>query len=324
MLFKTQTHVPRRVLLLVALTMVALPAVAAYPDRPIKVVVPFAAGGAGDISARLVSEELRKILQVPVVVENRPGGNGLVGAAQLAKAAPDGYTIGFNGNTVHAGGHAVFKAMPFHPINDFAPIALTFSSPYVLVAGPQMPASSPSELLAWVQAHPKEATYSYHNGSSRVAAHLYLQRVRTSALAVPYVSPVAALTDVAGGTTAFGFYEPITVKGLMDAQRIRALAVTSDVRLPMLPEVPTLKESGVDVHLRAWTGCFAPAGTPEDVIATLSQAIKQALERAAVKEKAHSLGMAVEYLPPDRFREFIAAETQFWKKQFSDAGIAPQ
>lgn len=315
----------RLVSLLVAAFMVALPAAAAYPDRPIKVVVPFAAGGAGDISARLVSDELRKILQVPVVVENRPGGNGLVGAAQLAKAPPDGYTIGFSGNTVHAGGAAVFKSLPFHPVNDFTPIALTFSSPYVLVVGAQVPAHSPEELRAWIEAHSREASYSYHNGSSQIAAHMYLQRVKGKALAVPYVSAVSALTDVASGVTAFGFYEPITAKPLMDAQRVRALAVSSSERLPMLPELATLKESGLDgFQLRAWTGCFAPVGTPADVVLKLSEAVKQALQRASVKEKAHSLGMAVEYLSADRFREFIHTEAQFWKRRYDEAGIAPQ
>ncbi|WP_028602508.1 Bug family tripartite tricarboxylate transporter substrate binding protein [Ottowia thiooxydans] len=298
---------------------------AAYPNRPIKVVVPFAAGGAGDIAARIITEEIGKTLKTPVVIENRPGGNGLVGASYLAKAVPDGYTIGYSTNTVHAGGLAVFKTLPFHPVNDFTPIALTFSSPQVLVVKNDNPAKTEAELRSWIQANPKTASYSYHNGGSQISANLYLKRIQASGLAVPYVSPVAALTDVVGGVTVFGFYEPVAAKPLIDSQRVRALAVTSSARLPLLPGVPTLIESGLpDTELRTWAGFFAPAGTPQPIIRALGEAVKNALEQASVRDKAHSLGMAVEYLPPDRFREFLGTDAQFWKKRYEEAGIAPQ
>ncbi|WP_028602509.1 Bug family tripartite tricarboxylate transporter substrate binding protein [Ottowia thiooxydans] len=311
--------------LLIASAATAQPNSSTYPNRPIKVLVPFAAGGGGDIAARLISEEMSKTLKTPVVIENRPGGNGLVGAAQLAKAAPDGYTIGFSGSTVHAGGHAVFKTMPFHPINDFAPIALAFSSPQVLVVKSESSIKTEAELRSWIQANPKTASHSHHNGGSQIAAHLYLKRIQASALGVPYVSPVAALTDLVGGVTAFGFYEPVAAKPLIDSQRVRPLAVSSRARLPLLSGVPTLIESGLtDTELRTWLGFFAPAGTPQPIIRVLGEAVKSALEQASVKEKAHSLGMAEEYLPPDRFRDFLGTDTQFWKKRYEEAGIQPQ
>lgn len=311
--------------LLAAHTAMAQSSPAAYPERPIKVVVPFAPGGGGDISARVLVDQLNKLLKVPLIVENRPGGNGLVGAGQLAKATPDGYTIGYSTNTVHAGGYAVFKTMPFHPVNDFEPIALTVSSPLVLAVKGENPAKTEAELRSWAQAHPKDASYSYHNGSSQTLGNLYLKRIQVSGLGVPYVSPVAALTDVVGGVTAFGFYEPMAAKPLIDSQRVRPLAVSSRARLPMLPTVPTLRESGLqDIEVRSWGGFFAPAGTPQPIVKVLAEAVKSALEQPGVKEKLQGLGMTVEYLPTSKFRDFITEDSRQWKIWYREAGIQPQ
>ncbi|WP_423459147.1 Bug family tripartite tricarboxylate transporter substrate binding protein [Ottowia sp. VDI28] len=310
--------------LLASTTALAQPG-AAYPDRPVKVVVPFAPGGGGDIAARVISEQLHRTLKVPVIIENRPGGNGIVGAGYLAKAPPDGYTIGYSTNTVHAGGLAVFKTMPFHPVDDFAPVALTVSSPLVLAVKGENPAKTEAELRAWIQANPKDASYSYHNGSSQTLGNLYMKRIQAAGLAVPYVSPVAALTDVSGGVTAFGFYEPMAAKPLIDSQRVRPLVVSSHARLPMLPAVPTLLEVGLrDIEVRSWGGFFAPAGTPQPIIKALAEAVKGALEQPSVKAKLQGLGMTVEYLPDTKFRDFIAADSRQWKAWYQEAGIQPQ
>lgn len=311
--------------LFAATTALAQPGGAAYPDKPIKVVVPFAPGGGGDIAARVICEQMSRALKVPLIIENRPGGNGIVGAGYLAKAAPDGYTIGYSTNTVHAGGLAVFKTMPFHPVNDFAPIALTVSSPLVLAVKGENPAKTEAELRAWIQANPREASYSYHNGSSQTLGNLYMKRIHAAGLAVPYVSPVAALTDVSGGVTAFGFYEPMAAKPLIDSQRIRPLAISSHARLPMLPAVPTLSEAGLrDIEVRSWGGFFAPAGTPQPAVKILTEAVRGALEQPAVKEKLQGLGMTVEYLPDAKFRDFITADSRQWKAWYLEAGIQPQ
>ena len=319
----------RMLLAATLLAAAAMPAAAEnaadYPSRPIKFISISAAGSGGDVLSRMITDKMAPILKSTFVIENRPGASGAIATEMLAKAAPDGYTIGYSTNTVHAGGLAVFKTMPFHPVNDFAPIALTVSSPLVLAVKGENPAKTEAELRAWIQANPREASYSYHNGSSQTLGNLYMKRIHAAGLAVPYVSPVAALTDVSGGVTAFGFYEPMAAKPLIDSQRIRPLAISSHARLPMLPAVPTLSEAGLrDIEVRSWGGFFGPAGMPQPAVKILTEAVRGALEQPAVKEKLQGLGMTVEYLPDAKFRDFITADSRQWKAWYLEAGIQPQ
>ncbi len=181
----------------------AAPAIAeSYPARPVHMVVPFAAGGGADIIARLLAEEMRKDLGVPVLIENRPGASGLIGAEAVARALPDGYTLLFTTNTTHAAAPALFKKLPFDPIRDFRPIAVAARGPFVLLVRQESSLKTPGELVEWMKRNPAQANYAYSNSTSQVAAASFVKSANLPANAVPYKGATAAITDVIGGTAA--------------------------------------------------------------------------------------------------------------------------
>jgi tripartite-type tricarboxylate transporter receptor subunit TctC len=311
--------------LLAAATVSAAAASHAYPDKPIKLIIPFAPGGSGDVIGRVIGDELRKILNTTIVVENRPGGNGLVGAGQIAKSPPDGYTIGYSTNTVHTGGFSAFKTMPFHPINDFEPIALTASAPLILAVNVDHPAKTLKEFVDWAKKNPTAASYTHHNGGSHIAGSTFMRLLGVDGLSVPYTSPVAASADLVGGRAAFGFFEPVTIKSLLDGNRLRALGVSADKRLALLPAVPTFKEAGAPKFIqRSWAGFFAPAGTPKTIVDKLSESIRTALSSPQIVERFGAMGTAVDFVPASEFKKFLLTDTEVWKARYRDAGIEPQ
>lgn len=295
-----------------------------YPDAPIKVIVPFAVGGAGDTGSRIVSEEIGRILNVPVVVENRPGSSALIGSTLLAKASPDGYTIGYNTNTIAATGRYLFKKLPFDPFEAFVPIALVHSGAMVLAVHKDAPVNSVSEFLAWVKTNPG-ATFSYHNSSTQVAGTRLSSVAGISSTAVSYNSPVAAMTDLSGGVLTFGFVEPGVVRPFVESNRLKILAVSSARRSGLLPDLPTLEESGVaDFDMKSWGGFFAPAGTPEHIVQTLSKAIGEALQSETVRERFVRTASDIDYLDSQAFKAFIQAQSEIWGDLIRQAGIEPK
>ncbi|HET7763511.1 MAG TPA: tripartite tricarboxylate transporter substrate binding protein [Burkholderiales bacterium] len=303
----------------------AAPAAMAQSAKPVRIVVPYAAGGAVDVVSRTVGQRMSEQMKSPVVVDNRPGANANLGADLVAKAAADGSTLlmGANGLATNV---SLFQNLPFDARRDFAPVGRVGYAPLVLVVSPASPAKSLTELLALARAKPGSLNYgSAGNGSSQhLATELLRIQTGIDVVHVPYKGGAPAITDLMGGRIAFFITNPVEVAANIKAQRLRALAVASPKRIAMLPEVPTFAEAGVPGYEAfVWWGLFAPAKTPHDTVARLSAEMLKALEDAGVREKLSALGAVVDPLGADAFDAFYRAEIEKWAKVVKTSGIQP-
>ena len=315
----------RFVVLLVAALAAPLAMAQGFPSKPIRIVVPFAAGGAVDVVARAVGQRMSEQMGSPVVVENRPGASANLGAELVSKAAPDGYTLlmGANGLATNV---TLFKNLPFDTLRDFAPIARVGYAPLVLVVPPSSPAKSLKELIALAKAQPGSLNYgSAGNGSSgHLATELLRINTKIDVVHVPYKGGGPALTDLMGSRLSFMLINPIEVISNIKAQRLRALAIASPKRIPMLPDVPTFTEAGVSGYdASVWWGLVAPAKTPKEIVARLSTEALKALENDGVKEKLLGLGAVIDPAGPDQFGKFLKDEIEKWAQVIKTSGIQP-
>lgn len=295
-----------------------------YPDRPIRVVIPFAAGGGGDINGRVVIDEMKSALGATMLVDNRPGAGATIGAEQVARAAPDGYTLLFTTGTSHSAAPALFKKVPFDPIKDFAPVALVNTGPLLLLVDSKAPVRDVKELLSWMKANPARAFYGYSSSTSRVAGNELTKRSGMPITAVPYNGASQVMTDLAGGAVGFTFVDIAAARPFLEGKRLRAIAVTSLRRTASFPEIPSVAESGFPgFETIAWAGFFAPAGTPGAIVNKLSESVRVALEKTRVRAHLISTGEP-HYLPPAEMAKFVQAQLVFWTQKIRDAGIEPQ
>ena len=270
-----------------------LTAAQAWPAKPIKYVVPFAAGGTTDILARTISEKLSVALGQPVVVENKPGAGGGLGAAEVAKAAPDGYTIMGGTISTHAINATLYKSLPYDPVKDFAAITLIARVPNMLVINNDIPAKDVAELIALMKANPGKWSFaSSGNGTSQhLSGELFKGMAGVDMQHIPYKGSPPALTDVMGGQVNMTFDNITTAWPLAKGGKLRALAVTTAKRSPVSPEVPTLAESGLPGYeIGSWQGVFAPAGTPPDIVKRLNTEIVKIINSPDVQKKLLELG----------------------------------
>ena len=314
---------------LLALPLISTPALAQapYPSRPLRLVVPFAPGGPSDTLARAFAERLSAQLGQTMLVENRSGAGSTVGSDVVAKAARDGHTLLFN-NVSHATNASFFRALPFDPLADFAPVALLAESPVVLLGAPNLPARSLVEFLALVRAQPGRFDYgSAGNGS---AAHLAVAKLLSAADLrmnhIPYRGVAPAMTDLTSGTIAL--VGDTATTGLAQARggTLRAFAVTSATRMPQAPDIPTVRESGAaglgDYAMTSWNVLLAPAGTPAPLVARLNAAVREAKAEPAFAARLIALGnTAMEDAPPEAVGRFLAAEQARWGEVLRGAGI---
>jgi tripartite-type tricarboxylate transporter receptor subunit TctC len=295
-----------------------------YPSKPIRLVVPFAAGGATDVLARLVGERLTASLGQQVVVDNRPGAGGNIGSDIVARAEPDGYTILMGAVGTHAINPSLYPKMPYDPVKDFAPVTLVASVPNVLVVNPEVPAKSVQELIDLAKAKPGELNFaSSGNGTSiHVSGELFKAMTGTDIVHVPYKGSGPAVTDLLGGQVQMMFDNMPSSLPHVKAGKLRALGVTSAKRSPALPEVPTIAEAGVPGYdATSWFGILAPAGTPEPVVTRLQGAIVQALGEPEMRQRMADLGAEPVGDTPAEFGQFITAELAKWAKVVNDAGV---
>jgi len=312
-------------MLCLALLVGLAPAALAQGSKPLHIVVPFPAGGAVDIVSRTVGQRMSELMKVPVVVDNRPGANANLGADAVAKSAPDGATLLMGANGL-ANNASLFKNLPYDARTDFAPVARVGYAPLVLVVAPDSPVKSPKELIALAKSQPGRLNYgSAGNGSSQhLATELLRLQTGINVVHVPYKGGAPAITDLMGGRLTFFITNPVEVAAHIKAGRLRALAVASPKRLPMLPEVPTFAEAGVPGYeAYVWWGLFAPAKTPKDVLARLGAETLSALEDPGVKEKLAALGAVVDPLGPEAFTRFFDDEIEKWAKVIKASGIQP-
>jgi len=296
-----------------------------YPTRPIKIIVPYAAGGAVDIVARNVGQPLSEALKQPVIVDNRPGASANIGMEMAAKSAPDGYTLLMASNGI-ATNMALFPNLAFDGRRDFAPIARVGYAPLVIVVPASSPAKSLKDLIAMAKAEPGKLTYaSAGNGSSgHLAGELLKSSAKIDVLHVPYKGGAPAITDLLGERISFMPINPVEVLAHIRSGRLRALAVASDKRFALLPEVPTAGEAGLPGYeASVWWGLVAPAKTPPEIVRQLNAETNKALADPAIAGKLSELGVVITPGAPEQFAAFINSQTELWAGVIKSAGIRP-
>lgn len=307
-----------------ALALIAASAHAqAWPSKPIRYIVPFAPGGTTDILARTVGDKLAIALGQPVVIENKPGAGGGVGAEITAKSAPDGYTIMGGTISTHAINASLYKSLPYDPIRDFAPIVLIARVPNMLVVHPDIPAKNVSELIALLRANPGKYTFaSSGNGTSQhLSGELFKSMAGAEMQHVPYKGSPPALQDVMGGQVSMTFDNITTAWPLAKGGKLRALAVTTAKRSAIAPDVPTLAEAGLPgFEVGSWQGVFAPAGTPPDIVKRLNAEIVKILNTPDVRDKLAALGAEVVGNSPEEFATMVKAEVGKWADVVKKSG----
>jgi tripartite-type tricarboxylate transporter receptor subunit TctC len=295
-----------------------------YPSKPVKIIVPFAPGGNVDITARLVAPGLSEALGHPVVVENKPGAGGTIGADLVAKSPPDGYTLLMGSNSTFSVAPSLYPKNPYHPLKDFAPVIMIASAPFVLVTNPGASARTAAELVAQGKANPGKLTMSSAGtgSSNHLVGELFQEISGARFTHVPYKGSGQALTDLMGGQVDLHFDQITSAASHIQAGKLRALLVTAPQRVPMLPEVPTATEAGyARFHATNVTGLIAPAGTPREVIDKLNAATRKVIAQPAIREKFAGLGADAVGGTPEEFGAYIKDDFSKWTRIVKEANV---
>ena len=297
---------------------------AAYPEKPITIVVPTAAGGANDVMARIVGQGMAALLKTTVIIDNKAGANGAIASEAVARSAPDGYTIMLGYIGTH-GMNPALQKLRYDPVKDFAPIGMVAASPTLMVANPKVPASSAKELVPLLKASPDK--YSYASAGSgtapQFAAEMFKLSTGTSILHVPYKGSAPGVTDTIGGQTQLMFPSLFTALPFVANGKLKALGVAGTKRSKALPDVPTLQEQGIaDVDVSQWYALFAPAKTPKAVIEQLNRALNATLSDKQVVKKLDEHGGEVETSTPEQLGARVEKELAKWKKVVQLARIS--
>ena len=297
-----------------AALLLAAPALA-QTTRPMRIIVPFPPGGSTDVLARRLAERLAPAMGMPVLVENRPGAGGTTGADYVAKSAPDGLTLlmGVTGSNAIAG--ALYPDLPYDPVRSFTPISRLVSAPLVLVVTNGHPATDVASYIATARATPGGTTYaSPGNGTSmHLTGVMFAQAAGVELTHVPYRGSAQALNDIIAGQVASSFADVLVVMLQIRAGSIRGLGITSPRRHPLMPDIPTMQEAGLaGFEAASWQGLFAPAGTPQPVVARLYAEVARAMMALDIRDAFARMGFLVEASPPAEFAEFVASETVRW------------
>jgi len=298
-----------------------------YPNKPVRMVVPFPPGGSTDLLARRLCEKLQASMGQPCIVENKPGAGGAVGSELVAKSPPDGYTVLMGVTGSHGISVSLNPRLPYHPLKDFAPISMVVTTSLVLVVGPSFPANTLAEYVAYAKGKPDQVTHSSPgNGTSmHLTGEMFNLAAGTKLVHVPYKGSAGAVNDLMGGQVQSMFGDFLVVYPQVKAGKIKALAVTSAKRHPMLPEVPTIAESGYPgFEALSWQGLFAPAGTPAEVVARLNAETLKALASEDFRESFARQGFTVAGSSPAEFRAFIEAEIPKWARIIKAGNVTLQ
>src|SRR5712691_2696807 len=295
----------------------------AWPAKPIRYIVPFAPGGTTDILARMVAAGLANVLGQAVVVENKPGQAGSVGSTELARAAPDGYTIGGGTVSSHAINATLYSKLPYDPLKDFAPITMLATLPNMLVVHPSLGVSSVQELIALLKANPNKYSFgSAGNGTSQhISGELFKIMTGVSMQHIPYKGSGPMIPDLLAGTIAMAFENFATAYPPVRAGRLKALGVTTAKRSSLVPEVPTLSEAGLDGYdISSWQALFAPGGTPKEIVARIHSEVAKALRESEMQRKIQELGADPGGMTPDALAALIKADIPRLGKIVRDSG----
>ena len=295
-----------------------------YPARPVRLMVPFPAGSATDQVARLVGQQLQEELKQPFVVENKPGAQGAIAAAEVARAAPDGYTLLVTTNTPQAANVSLFKKLPYDPVKDFAPVARIGTTSFMLMVKADAPVKSFKEFLADARAKPGKLSAGYGSSGSQVSLAMLKSMGKLEVVEVPYKGIPQTITDVLGGTLSFTFVDLGNALAQAKGGKLRGLAVTSAKRTPLAPDVPAVAEELKGYELIAWFALMAPAGTAPEIVQRLHELTVKGIGKAESKERFAAIGTDVAPLNPGELGKFIQSEIAHWAKLVKLAGIQPE
>lgn len=294
-----------------------------YPSKPIRLIVPMAAGGNGDIIARLIGQDLSGLLSQPVLVDNKPGAGGNIGADSVAKAPSDGYTLVLGAVGTHAINASLYKKMPYDIQRDFAPVTMMAAVPNVLVVHPSLPVYSVQDLIAYGKKHSGKLNFASSGAGSSIhlSGEMFKSMTGVEMAHVSYKGSAPALTDLIAGQVQLMFDNLPTSLPHIQAGKLRALAVTSPTRSPSLPSVPTMIEAGVPgFEAGSWFGILAPAGTPKDVVALLDRDIQRSLATPEMLRKLTERGFQPATKGPDAFAQYIGQEIRKWDRIVKQSG----
>ncbi len=312
--------------LALAAALLATPAAAQdYPTKPVTIVVPFAAGGAGDILARILSPRLEKAFGKPFVVENKPGAGGVIGAIATARAAPDGHTIMIAPSPTMAVNVTLYKKLPYDPVADFVPLAMAAQTPFVLVVNPSLPVKSVADLVKWVKA--QKGKVSYATAGAGVPHHLFAELLKTMTgiemSPVPYKGSVPAITDVVAGHVPLMFVDLGPGLASIQGGKVRAIGVSTATRLPVLPDVPPINDTVKGFNVASWQMVVAPAKTPRPIVDRLHAELKKQLATPEVSGQVAKTGMLpIPTTTVADLQAFVKSEIARWGKVVQQAGIA--
>jgi len=298
-------------------------ALALYPERIIRIVVPFAPGGGTDVIARTLAQEMAKDLGATVIIENKPGAGTIIGTQAVATSEPDGYTL-LMGTFANAVNPSLNAKLPYDPHKDFVPAALIARSFNIVVVNPKSPFQSIADLIAAANAEPDKLSYgTFGTGTSaHLAGELFKNMAKVNLTTVPYKGAAPAITDLLGGQIQVMFTTVASAASLIAGGQLRALAVTSAERSPAFPELPTVAEAGVPGYAaESWYGLFAPARTPADVIDRLNKSAALAVQSEAFKRLGVNEGLVMVARPPEELDRYFRGEEEHWRKVIQDAGI---
>jgi tripartite-type tricarboxylate transporter receptor subunit TctC len=296
-----------------------------FPTKNITFVVPFAAGSATDQLARALGQDVSNSAKQAVVVENKPGANGFLGAQAVAKAAPDGYTVFITTNTTHAANQHLFKSLPYDPVKDYAPVTALARGGQIMVVNPKVEAASVGEFIKLAKSKPGKITFGSGSSSSRVAGELFQQMAGVELLHVPYKSNPLAINDLLGGQIDMMITDMVTGLPQVKSGKLRALGVSTKRRSPLAPDVPTIDEAGVKGYeMSFWFAAYVPAKTPPAVIARLHELLVASTKAAPAQTFFGATGLEPFVTTPEDLAKFQVAESEKWGKVIKAAGIQPE
>jgi tripartite-type tricarboxylate transporter receptor subunit TctC len=296
-----------------------------WPKQPIRIIVGFGAGGSNDIIARIVGQKLSERVGQPVVIENRVGGNGNIAAEAVARAAPDGYTLGSAPTSIMIHNAVLFEKLPYDPIKSFAPVAILADYPMYLSVGANTPVKSVAELLAYAKANPAKANYGGTTGVFQLVSELFKQRSATNFEYIPYKSSAELVSALMTGQTMMSFIDPAPLIPQVRAGKVRVIGVTAPKRSPDTPDAPTMAEAGFpDVEAAAFSAIVAPAGTPAAIVQRLNKEFGAIVTLPDVTERFRQFAANPHVGTPESFAALVAREIPKWRDVAQKAGLKPQ
>jgi tripartite-type tricarboxylate transporter receptor subunit TctC len=314
-----------KILAALAAALVSAAAAAQYPNKPIRLIVPFPPGGAAELGARIYAQPLGEALGQPVIIDTRPGADGAIAAEATMKAAPDGYTLFYATNTAFSWVPAVRKNPPYDPVADFTPVSLVGQFGFFVFSHPSVPANTMAELLAHIRANPGKLNYGSGNSTSMLAtAQLALQE-KIDVVHIPYKGDGPLSVDLLGGRVHFAIATPGTAAPQVKEGKLRVLATLLPNRSPLLPQAPTMAEAGLrDLSITPWGGVFGPANMPKDIVARLARELGVVLKRPDVRTAFEKLAFEPKSSTPEELASFVKEQGEVWRRVVAEVGIKPE